>query len=797
MSNRRSLFPFYSGQKLSGNRSSLDASSKKTKQIYSIKPCINSIPNDLNMIKILQNLIEKSGEFYQRNIKPNIASLILPNSAVVKRNNILESVHYFINFYHIRLDIFYNFIYFFDYFCLKNTIEKAFSSMEKIALSSLILCLKFFMNEKNMMKLSNFKEIFFNRFYSLTELKTAEITGLKLVDYNLDVVTPFNFVEVFVMNGFIFNTDRIDREACPKVYGLLYNTVGNVLVKNNGYLKYDNLHLISCIVFYCRQRFYIDGWPSILRSIFSVKEEQFRAIYIELFKCEKLKGKKTVKQGKEEISKETNKGFLDIKVDKGQNNSANSGVGCGKEQNVSINNGCVNNKTNILNKNINNNNNSNNNTNSINNTNNLVNNLGYTINNNVVNTTNNSGTAKHINNTNNINNINNVINIPTKFDYDNNREQTESNNLNITDSQTTTTFNTPIKLNQIDVNPSLKNMAGLIVANVNKPATARNGNNKILFSLKEESESANKESNPIVVNKIEPLMRSSITKSIRIRPHTSRFKSINFKKNSANLNNNNIKNNSFSNKNTQKVTFRKINRLNTNNIMDTYKNYHSNNECASNKIEEKVKPIFNKIKRQNTENQTFSNKLITSYIGNPLKNNVPGGEKDLVYNKDFKYQSLRRTINNSAKINATNEINLNPSVNSSNKKHSADLPKKELAYLSIKETQEKSKVRPEVCRISTSNNFEGNDVVCFDILTKEQMPKKCAAGSNVIFGGKNLKPKFKTDKTNQSTFKGEKYIPVMNFRNVVKNNSLSQRIFKKFIIKFNSKKEENDKLDNK
>lgn len=113
----------------------------------------------------------------------------------------------------------------------------------------------------------------------INEICEMEIIALKLINYNLAFQTPFSFMELFLINGIIFNEDRINSDLSFDIYELVNETLENLMVNSNEYFKYNFFYLCCSIIVHVREKYRIDKWPRTLEVTFGVNFEDFSDIY--------------------------------------------------------------------------------------------------------------------------------------------------------------------------------------------------------------------------------------------------------------------------------------------------------------------------------------------------------------------------------------------------------------------------------------------------------------------------------------------------------------------------------------
>ena len=86
-------------------------------------------------------------------------------------------------------------------------------------------------------------------------------------------------MELFLINGIIFNEDCIHSDLSFNIYELVNETLENIMKTSNEYFKYNYFYLCCCIIMYVREKFKISRWPMALEITFDVNYSQFSDIY--------------------------------------------------------------------------------------------------------------------------------------------------------------------------------------------------------------------------------------------------------------------------------------------------------------------------------------------------------------------------------------------------------------------------------------------------------------------------------------------------------------------------------------
>ncbi len=298
--------------------------SQTMEKCYSVKPCSYIIPRDV----ILRDIFQQTMKTYKIKSKNDLNT----NENNNNRKQILGRIKKIIFDKQIYYDIYIKTIYLYDLLLLKkeNIAIKIKNKFEKfrtapnilIALTAFFLILKFNYVENKMIKAKKILKVFDDLDITLDELHEMEVLALKLIDYELTFQTPYSFMELFLMNGIIFNEDYLQSDSSFIIYELAIETVENIMENSNEYFKYNYFYLCCSIVSYVREKFKINKWPKIFEINFGIKFDEFVDVYNIFFpkNSEKVENNKSCKKN---VRYFYNSDFINIKNLKSINNIIN------------------------------------------------------------------------------------------------------------------------------------------------------------------------------------------------------------------------------------------------------------------------------------------------------------------------------------------------------------------------------------------------------------------------------------------------------------------------------------------
>ena len=295
---------------------------------YSVKPISYIMPKDIILKDIFQNSmrIYKAKEKYYFNSNNN-------NEGNINRKQILSRIKKIILDKKINVDIYIKTIYLYDLLLLKkenasikikNKFKKFFQAQNiLIALTAFVLILKFNYSENKMIRMKKLLQNLDDLDITLQDLYEMEISALKLIDYDLSFHTPYSFMELFLINGIIFNEDYLQLDASFKIYDLAKETIENIMEMSNDYFKYNYFYLCCCIISYVRDTIHINKWPKVFEINFGIKFDDFSDVYNIFFQKnnnEKIENNMNIKINKRNFY---NSDIINIKNLKSINNIIN------------------------------------------------------------------------------------------------------------------------------------------------------------------------------------------------------------------------------------------------------------------------------------------------------------------------------------------------------------------------------------------------------------------------------------------------------------------------------------------
>ena len=272
---RNGTFTYLTAMHKSNNskKKQFNRQEKQYSKPYPIKPARNAIPKDLNLQNIFTMMLKSSEELSK------YYSFSVRNNDINTRKIFLKQIRDYFLFNNIEYKIFFKAILLFDILSIENINKKILNSFEEIALGALILSIKFNYVENNMFSMKKFLQFYGENVYSLTDIFEIERNALKSINYYLNYTTPMCFLEFFMLNGIIYDTDYLSQNQSYKIYIEIVNVLEKIMVDSDDYLKYNFFYLACSVVSYCRYILNLEAWPLSLKNVFTVDFINFQTVY--------------------------------------------------------------------------------------------------------------------------------------------------------------------------------------------------------------------------------------------------------------------------------------------------------------------------------------------------------------------------------------------------------------------------------------------------------------------------------------------------------------------------------------
>jgi hypothetical protein len=235
--------------------------------IMSLKPHGYSSPKDINLIRLFLTL--------KSNLNPSLQKKIeLSNSSLKARFIIINKIKHFITKYKVNNDSLFLSIYLLDTLLSK----KIPFPLEKVALGAFVISVKFTDIDGKMPIMNMFREIS-DYSISLRELVNIEIECIKRLNYNLTVPFSLSFIQVFLVHGIIFSSDKESNRSSGSIYAMPYCILDYVMSENTFYFQFNQMYLACSCVALAREIYGYDKWNMVLEEFWGVGFKCFKEEY--------------------------------------------------------------------------------------------------------------------------------------------------------------------------------------------------------------------------------------------------------------------------------------------------------------------------------------------------------------------------------------------------------------------------------------------------------------------------------------------------------------------------------------
>lgn len=245
--------------------------------IMSLKPHGYSSPKDINLLKLFFTL--------KSNLNPSLQKKIeLSNASLKTRFTLINKIKHFIAKYKVNNDSLFLSIYLLDTLLSK----KIPFPLEKVALGAFVISVKFTDIDGKMPIMNMFREIT-DYSISLKELVNVEIECIKRLSYYLTVPFCVSFIQVFLVHGIIFSSDKESARSSGSIYALPYCILDCVMAENTFYFQFNQMYLACSCVALAREIYGYDKWNAVLEEFWGVGfncfKEEFEYVkrYVWLF----------------------------------------------------------------------------------------------------------------------------------------------------------------------------------------------------------------------------------------------------------------------------------------------------------------------------------------------------------------------------------------------------------------------------------------------------------------------------------------------------------------------------------
>ena len=252
-----------------------------------IKPIFYNKNNEFELKDIIK-IMNIENENYKNEFKNKYIKL--NEEQCQKRYDIIIVIKKFIIENSINANIFYYIIHLFDLLIIKNNKHKLISSIEKIGLGALFISLKFFHGNRNSISNKKYKSLYNNRYFSMQEIAKIEFLCLKLIHYHLIRPNPIKYIEFFIINGVLYDSDLNAnnknntnyQETFNHLYCLIFKNLDLIMSFSNEYIKYNPFYLSGFIIGFSRNILNMEKFPKQFTAFYDFTKINFNDIYNEL-----------------------------------------------------------------------------------------------------------------------------------------------------------------------------------------------------------------------------------------------------------------------------------------------------------------------------------------------------------------------------------------------------------------------------------------------------------------------------------------------------------------------------------
>ena len=152
--------------------------------------------------------------------------------------------------------------------------------IEKIGIGCILLSTKYNENYHNVNGIKYFQYSYSNAFYYNNEsIRNFEINCLKKLNYDLQKIYFLNFLEIFLINGIVFNIDKNkiinNKKDLLNIYFFIFKIIDKIIEYNFNYLNYNQLYLACAFISFVRKLNNLEKWPNYFQILYKISFENF------------------------------------------------------------------------------------------------------------------------------------------------------------------------------------------------------------------------------------------------------------------------------------------------------------------------------------------------------------------------------------------------------------------------------------------------------------------------------------------------------------------------------------------
>ena len=127
----------------------------------------------------------------------------------------------------------------------------------------------------------HFKDICENNRLTVKELINIEIECIKKLDYILTFPTPNSFIQVFLVNGIVFNIDMKgnSNSISSLIYQLPCQILDSIIEESAFYYQFQPYYLACACIALSREIYGLNIWSYIFEKVFGLTFEMFENVY--------------------------------------------------------------------------------------------------------------------------------------------------------------------------------------------------------------------------------------------------------------------------------------------------------------------------------------------------------------------------------------------------------------------------------------------------------------------------------------------------------------------------------------
>lgn len=151
--------------------------------------------------------------------------------------------------------------------------SQSINIIDELGLGSLILSIKFLELEIKNQWLKRFQSFLDRHHFTIIELLLIELKALKALNYNLNYIHPFHFLQLAMLKGIVFNIDKkasINSPVNSNINIVPFHML-EITMENVSYLLYHPLYLALACVAWTRDIYNLDKWNVLLEKLINVE----------------------------------------------------------------------------------------------------------------------------------------------------------------------------------------------------------------------------------------------------------------------------------------------------------------------------------------------------------------------------------------------------------------------------------------------------------------------------------------------------------------------------------------------